>query len=326
MKKIWNLTMGVIIFLGVACFAGKPANATTTSTENLAVATHQSAAENTETTSTTTKTEETTTTTTGESSETTTSSTSGLIDGDSIEDNIVEETPFDYTAEAIGIEPGDSAEKIRKALLVGNYYISEEELDTFTDSQLENTLTVFFKYNQDFYGMDLGAYTRLLIAIYQDNTLSWDTMTPYLDYNPNTPKHATDLLGNLQQLQGYLKAFYPPESSFLGMKTLSDQELTDILTYLAAYEEEVAFDKDILWVGRIGYIDYYTKNGLPTTDSSKQNTHTSTTSSTKVAATDEDGKKLPQTNDQSSLILLVIGGVILLFVIVVFVKRRAVKK
>lgn len=241
--------------------------------------------------------------TTNSSEETKTSSIGETTTSSSEEpENILEKT---------GLSEFPTVAEIRAALT--SEYITQEELASFSDQQLLNSMTVFRRYNHDIIGMDLSSYVGVLRALYKDNTLSWDLIAEQLNFNIKNFSTPDDVLSQLPQLQNYLRTLYPANSSFIAIRNLSDQELTDIIHYMTRVENERE-----LASGRIGFIIQCVERGIPKDEEV-------VSSSEKEAATSvaDKGTKLPQMSEQNSTISVFVGVILLVAATMFFYFKRS---
>ncbi|MGM0125990.1 hypothetical protein IGI37_003391 [Enterococcus sp. AZ194] len=237
----------------------------------------------------------------------------------------------------------DSAEDLRKSLKADymKSIILPEEVDSYSDEQLLNAMTLTIRYSTDVYGLDIGGYARVLQALYKDKTLSWDEIEPILFYDPSDYTNTLDMISSIDQLENYLDALYPTTSSFMAMPKLDRDELTNILKYISPIQKKIIEQQGWLFPGVIGWIINYSENQdvlsgaalQPTTGSS---TVEETSSSQKAQEStpakenkkDKDDKKtgfLPKTGEQRKVWLTVIGGLLVVIVILFMIFRRKKK-
>ncbi|MGG5314764.1 LPXTG cell wall anchor domain-containing protein [Enterococcus sp. AZ072] len=218
-----------------------------------------------------------------------------------------------------------SAQQWREALYeIGGNLLSKEEIDGYTDQQLLDAQTLFERYNYDTVGMDASSFARLLRALYQDKTISYDEAAKALAFNPNNYKSSLDMISDIDQLQAYLKVMYPANSSFWGIRDLTNDELIAILKQIAPFQQKIIEEQGSLWPGVIALISNYAEKGLPAT-STDQSDHTSTSTSESAGNTVNNGattpsssetqtviqKLLPKTGEQKTTWMIVIGLVII---------------
>lgn len=229
----------------------------------------------------------------------------------------VDESSFDF----------NTGESIRKFLLEKNYGIDEVELSKYTDSDLMNSMVLFERYNYDITGMDMSSYVRVVRALYGDKTLSWDVISTQLSFNPSQFKSFAELVPNVNELQGYIKALYPSHSSFLPMRLVTNDELTAVLNQLEIVETKLKAENETLPAGRIIMIMNHLDNAVPA------NTTPSTSDSKKVddpvaspdtKKADEKGGllKLPQTGEEKAKWAVSILGIVLVIIVIIYVVRR----
>ncbi|MBP2100420.1 LPXTG cell wall anchor domain-containing protein [Enterococcus rivorum] len=217
-----------------------------------------------------------------------------------------------------------SGQSIREGLLSDDYGITKNELDLLTNEQLVNAMTLFNRYNDDMIGMDVGAYVRVLKALYIDQTISWDKVSKELSFIPNSFSNFSEMIDHVDELQAYLKALYPKNSSFIAAAPMSNDELIAVLKQLNEIGDGPFGGGRILNI--ISRID----KGLPkdTSTSSSIATSTeakssvSTTNSTQVDSKKKDGD-LPKTGEEKAkMAVTIIGVVLVLGVIVLLIVRR----
>ncbi|MHC5375437.1 hypothetical protein ACYSNU_16835 [Enterococcus sp. LJL120] len=279
-----------------------------------------------ETTNTTTTTEatETTETTIAETNESSTEVIEETEQNSTTSKNETTENESENTSDSLPILTEESpASDIRKFLTITTDYITQEELATYSDEQLATAWKVFFKYQRDLMGMDLSSYVRLLQAMYQNQTLSWKLMAPLVDFELSKFVRAKDIINVLPQFQAYLKAYYPSTSGFIQVRSLTDQELIDILNYLDYYEVTTLAAGGELIGGRMNYIFRLASEGIPAdyqaeTSTSEEETNQKQLENQKPAtvtpvATNpvKNQEKLPQMNEASSLQTIFIGLIFL---------------
>lgn len=235
-----------------------------------------------------------------------------------------------------------SADSIRKALSkdADAYGITEKQINSYSDDQLMNTATLFKRYNQDLSGMDLAAFVRLLNALYQDQTLNVEDCLAQLSFNPESFDSYASLANNLDSLQTYLKTLYAPNSSFLPLKSLSNDELANILKDIQLYEEQAKADGHSLEGGKIAWISYAInhpnfaadinkKDGEQdaTKDSGKNQAAQTSETSNKQTSNNEKKKDglFPQTGEKRGLTIGVLGIVLILIVAGLYFWNRSKK-
>lgn len=228
-----------------------------------------------------------------------------------------------------------SAQQWREALYeISGDQISKEEIDSYTDQQLLDAQTLFERYNYDTVGMDAGSFARLLRALYQDKTISYDEAVKALAFDPRNYQSSLDMIPVVDQLQAYLKVMYPANSSFWGIRNLTNDELIAILNHIAPVQQKIVEERGYLWPGMIALISNYAEKGLPTTDSStNQSSNTNTSASAentanKGATTPSSSesqnivqKLLPKTGEQKTTWMIVIGLVIIGIVAYIWLRK-----
>lgn len=230
-----------------------------------------------------------------------------------------------------------TAQQWRDALYeISGNLISKEEIDSYTDQQLLDAQTLFERYNHDTVGMDAGSFARLLRALYQDKSLSYDKAVNALAFNPNNYQSSLDMITAIDQLQAYLKAMYPANSSFWGIRNLTNDELIAILKHIAPVQQKIVEERGYLWPGMIALISNYAEKGLPATESSTgQSTGTSTSTSESAGNKVNTGvttpsssesqsivqKLLPKTGEQKTTWMIVIGLIIIGVVAYIWLRK-----
>lgn len=228
-----------------------------------------------------------------------------------------------------------SAQQLRDNLYaIVDDQLTKKEVDSYTDQQLLDAQTLFERYNYDTVGMDPSSFARLLRALYQDKSIAYDEAVNALAFNPNNYKSSLDMISDINQLQAYLKAMYPANSSFWGIRNLTNDELTAILKHIAPVQQKIIEERGYLWPGMIALISNYAEKGLPTTDSSTDQS-SSTSSSASAGNTANNGtttpsssesqnivqKLLPKTGEQKTTWMIVIGLVIIGIVAYIWLRK-----
>lgn len=210
-----------------------------------------------------------------------------------------------------------SAESIREILLSDDYGITKKELDLFTNEQLLNTMTLFDRYNEDIWGMDLGAYVRLLNAMYTDHTISWEKASKMLSFVPKSFNSFSEMISHVEELQNYLQALYPKNSSFINTKTISNDELISVLKELNAIGNGPFGGGRILNI--IGMIDARGTNESSSSTSTSQTEApaASTATSSPVDTPKKDGN-LPKTGEARAKLAVTIGGILIILGVIIF--------
>lgn len=249
------------------------------------------------------------------------SSTAGATTSDDAIKNDVSSVVADQLGDQAAATPFASmtAAELRDQL---KNYADQSEVDEYTDQQLLDAQTAFTRFNHDITGMDMGAYLRTLRALYQDHTLVWELVEKALAFDPESYENFLDLIPILPQMQDYLQAMYPANSSFFAIRKLTDAELTTILQEIAADQAAAAKENTKLPAGIIALIATKAEKLAATTESSTTTSESSTTatetSSSKTAEdkktdTEEDKKNgsLPKTGSQRSIGLAAAGVVLI---------------
>lgn len=260
-------------------------------------------------------------------------------------DQIEKETGVKKSSDPVGNEQDPA--KIREMLKDDSMksILSPSEVDGYTDQQLLNAMTLCQRIGTDTYGLDVGGYARILQALYKDKTLSWSKIENILNYNPSDYKNAIEMVDQIDSLQAYLAAVYPSNSSFMAIRQMSNQELTNVLTYISPIQEKmIAADGDffpgiIAWISRYSAKDDVrngaagTSSTTETTTTSESTTATSTTQSAEnktPASSDNDKKEdkggfLPKTGEERRTWLTVAGVLILVIIAFVMIRRNRKK-
>ncbi|MGV3083228.1 LPXTG cell wall anchor domain-containing protein [Enterococcus dispar] len=257
--------------------------------------------------------------------------------GEAIKNGIEEQTGIPAAADNKTVNQNVS--EIRNELASGQYNISAEQLGSYTDEQLDNALQIFTRVNQDFYGMDLGAYVRLLTALYQDKTVDVTAAKSALSFDP-TSLSLAELKTQVTALQNYLQNLYPTNSSFIPIRQLSNDELVAILNFVTPLQEKMLTEEGRFFPGIVAWIARYASEGIPqargnltkpvvasTTEttnnssnqdpSSKETGTTETTDSTKAAT-----GILPKMGDNPMFYLSLIGLLVIIVVTFIFYRRK----
>lgn len=221
--------------------------------------------------------------------------------------------------------------------------ITPGEVDGYSDQQLLNAMTLCERISTDTYGLDVGGYARILQALYKDKTLSWDKIENIMSYNPNNYTNALEMIDQIDSLQAYLAALYPSNSSFMPIRQMSNQELTNVLKYISPIQEKMIGTEGDFFPGIIAWISRYSEKddvrngvtGSSTTDTSttQSSTTTSTTQSAenKAPANNDNNKKedkggfLPKTGEERRTWLTVAGVIILALIAVIMIRRNRKK-
>lgn len=244
-------------------------------------------------------------------------------------DALIKDQLGEKTGDEIQLDQEYSASNIRKYLLEADYGISKEALDKYTDAQLEDTMTLFERYNYDVIGMYFGAYVRLLNTLYVDKTVSIENALAQLSYNPGSFNSFAEMIPQVDKLQAYLKALYPSNSSFFAGKEMSNDELIATLTHLDGFERQVKEEGRTLVAGRIAYIlnaDAYGMTTDPTNSATSDSQKAGESEVPADTSKDEDKQggflKLPQTGEEKAKWAVSILGLVVVVVVVIYVARR----
>lgn len=239
--------------------------------------------------------------------------------------SLVENKIGEVKAEELSQVDFSSGDSIRDGLLSDNYGITKDQVDRLTNEQLVNGMTLFNRYQQDIIGMDVSSYARLLKALYIDQTLSWEKASEQLSFDPNRFNNFAEMISYIDELQAYLQALYPENSSFFATDSLTNDELIQILNQL----NEIGAGP--FGGGRIANIISRMDKAIPkennasvTSSSKEQKAETINTSSAKSKK--KDGN-LPQTGEQrAKMAVMVLGILLVIGVILLFIVRRKKKK
>lgn len=323
-------------------------------TANSTAATEQSTIDTTSENQTdTSATEESSTTETSEVATETTTSSSEFenVEVENVEkakekteDKIEKETGIKKTDEPVDEMDADRIRKVLKENDLSSI-MSEKEIDSYTDQQLLNAMTLTTRMGSDVWGLDIGGYARILQALYKDNTLSWDKIQNILNYDPSKYTNAIEMIDDIDSLQAYLNALYPSNSSFFGVRNMSREELINVLKYISPIQEEMIGTGNSFFPGIIAWISRYAddeniRNGVTPSTSTSQTTSSSvsseqaasTNSAENKAPAKEDDKEdkflgiLPKTGEQRNLFLSILGVLVLVVIAIVMIMRNRRRK
>lgn len=258
-------------------------------------------------------------------------------------DQIEKETGVKKSNDPVGnVQDPDKIREMLKDDSMKNI-ISPNEVDGYTDQQLLNAMTLCQRVSADTYGLDVSGYARILQALYKDNSLSWDKIQNILNYNPSNYTNALEMIDQIDSLQAYLAALYPSNSSFMPIRQMSNQELTNILKYISPIQEKMIGTEGDFFPGIIAWISRYAekdevRNGVTTsstteTSTTESSTVTSTTNSAenKAPAKDNNDKKedkggfLPKTGEERRTWLTAAGVIILAIIAFIMIRRNRKK-
>lgn len=228
--------------------------------------------------------------------------------------------------EDVPVETTPESSQIRKELLSMDYGISKEELDKYTDEQLENTMTLFTRYNYDITGMDYGAYARLLNTLYVDKTVNVNDALTQLSFDPASFNSFSAMIPQVEQLQVYLKTLYPASSTFIPIEERTNEELIAMLKAAQKAEDELIAAGETLPCGRIAFLVNKKTDDGGTTDTTSTEASTTDNSSQGATSTpttsDKKESGLPQTGEKNQTMIFTIVGVLALAVVgFVFIKK-----
>ena len=253
-------------------------------------------------------------------------------------DQIEKETGVKKSSDPIGSE--HDTNKIRESM---KSIISPSEVDGYTDQQLLNAMTLCERIGTDTYGLDVGGYARILQALYKDKSLSWDKIENIMNYNPSNYTNALEMIDQIDSLQAYLAALYPSNSSFMPIRQMSNQELTNVLKYISPIQEKMLGTEGDFFPGIIAWISRYAeKDDVRNGATSSSTTETSTTESSTTTSTtqsaennapakndndkkDDKGGFLPKTGEERRTWLTVAGVIILVIIAFIMIRRNRKK-
>lgn len=266
-------------------------------------------------------------------------------------DQIEKETGIKKSNDPIDNE--QDPEKIRTLLKDPSMasILSPSEVDSYSDQQLLNAMLLCQRISADTYGLDVSGYARILQALYKDHTLSWDNIQNIINYDPHYYTNALEMVDKIDSLQAYLAALYPSNSSFMAIRQMSNQELTNVLKHISPLQEEMIatqgnfFPGIIAWIARYANDDDVRSGGtVPTNPSTTETTSTSTSRSSTTASTTAESAEnsvpaksdpnkqedkilgiLPRTGEERRT-WLTVAGVLLLVLIAFIMIRRNRKK
>lgn len=258
-------------------------------------------------------------------------------------DQIEKETGVKKSSDPIGSE--HDTNKIREMLKgeTMKSIITPSEVDSYTDQQLLNAMTLCERISSDTYGLDVSGYARILQALYKDKSLSWDKIENIMNYNPSNYTNALEMIDQIDSLQAYLAALYPSNSSFMPIRQMSNQELSNVLKYISPIQEKMIGTEGDFFPGIIAWISRYAekdevRNGVTTsstteTSTTESSTVTSTTNSAenKAPAKDNNDKKedkggfLPKTGEERRTWLTAAGVIILAIIAFIMIRRNRKK-
>lgn len=269
-------------------------------------------------------------------SDTTIDTTTKAVEvGEAIKTGIEEQTGIKSVADSETVN--QNVVEIKKELASGQYTITPEQLANYTDEQLDDALQLFTRINQDFYGMDLSAYVRLLTALYQDKTVDVSTALAALSFDA-TGLSLAELKNQVDVLENYLQIVYPSNSSFISIRQLSRDELLAILNFVTPLQAKMLAEEGRFFPGSIVWIARYASEGIPqarnelvkpvTTDATTETTSAANETTTKSSVTKkEDSKKeqtgiLPKLGDNPMFYVSVIGVLVIITVGFIYYRRK----
>ncbi|WP_438782440.1 LPXTG cell wall anchor domain-containing protein [Enterococcus sp. DIV0187] len=258
-------------------------------------------------------------------------------------DQIEKETGVKKSNDPIGSEYDTN--KIREILKDESMKstLSPSEVDSYTDQQLLNAMTLCERVGTDAFGLDVSGYARILQALYKDKSLSWDKIENILNYNPSNYTNALEMIDQIDSLQAYLAALYPNNSSFMPIRQMSNQELINVLKYISPIQEKMIGTEGSFFPGIIAWISRYSENaevlngGTSSSTTGTSTTEDSTTPSTTQSAEnnapakndndkkDDKGGFLPKTGEERRTWLTVAGVIILVIIAFIMIRRNRKK-
>lgn len=258
-------------------------------------------------------------------------------------DQIEKETGVKKSNDPIGSEYDTN--KIREILKDESMKstLSPSEVDSYTDQQLLNAMTLCERVGTDAFGLDVSGYARILQALYKDKSLSWDKIENILNYNPSNYTNALEMIDQIDSLQAYLAALYPNNSSFMPIRQMSSQELINVLKYISPIQEKMIGTEGSFFPGIIAWISRYSENaevlngGTSSSTTGTSTTEDSTTPSTTQSAEnnapakndndkkDDKGGFLPKTGEERRTWLTVAGVIILVIIAFIMIRRNRKK-
>lgn len=315
--------------------------------ENSSTVTEQSTVTTTSENQTANELEESSTTATSEDMAGTTTSSSELENIEVKDVKKAEEKTVDKIEKETGVKKTDDpvddnmdADQIRETMKQSDLgsIISEKEINSYTDQQLLNAMTLTMRMSSDTYGLDIGGYARILQALYKDNSLSWENIQTILNFDPNKYTNAIEMIDDIDSLQAYLNALYPSTSSFFGVRNMSREELINVLKYISPIQEEMIgtgnsfFPGIIAWISRYADDENIRRGVTPVASTIDTNSDTASSeqavSSTNSAENKADDKEdkilgiLPKTGEQRNFYLTIFGVIVLVIIAVVMVMRN----
>lgn len=249
-----------------------------------------------------------------------------VVDVAAVEENI-EKIIGEKKGADVPVESKPEVALIRESLLSGDYGITKEELDSYTDEQLEQTMTLFTRYNYDISGMDYGAYVRLLTTLFKDQTVNLNNALTQLAFDPAGFNSFSEMIPRVEELQVYLNTLYPTNSTFIPGIAMTNEQLITKLNHLQTMEDQLKAEGKNLPFGRIaGLIQEDSEEIIDS--STSESVIEETTESTKkeeVIGTSSDDKKdgfLPKTGETTQKLGLLGLGVLSVLGLGFIVKRR----
>ncbi|BCA86500.1 hypothetical protein EsVE80_20230 [Enterococcus saigonensis] len=270
--------------------------------------------------------------------EVTTNATTNAVEvGEAIKTGIEEQTGIKSVADSETVN--QNVVEIKKELASGQYTITPEQLANYTDEQLDDALQLFTRINQDFYGMDLSAYVRLLTALYQDKTVDVSTALAALSFDA-TGLSLTELKNQVDALENYLQTVYPSNSSFISIRQLSRDELLAILNFVTPLQAKMLAEEDRFFPGIIAWIARYASEGIPqprnelvkpavtttTTTSFVEATTVQSSVTTKADPKKEQTGILPKMGDNPMFYLSIIGVLVIVIAGFIYYRRKRNKR
>ncbi|MFW8054326.1 LPXTG cell wall anchor domain-containing protein [Vagococcus fluvialis] len=228
--------------------------------------------------------------------------------------------------ENVPVDEKPSPSQIRETLLSGDFGVSKEELDNYTDEQLEQTMTLFTRYNYDVTGMDYGAYGRLLKTLFNDKTVNVNDALTQLAFDPSSFSSFSSMIPEVERLKTYLDTLYPVNSSFIPGLGLSTNQLVERLNELQKLEDKLTAEGKQLPFGRIAplistSVTPTEETGESTTDSTSQTKESVSESKVINSSDKKNDKSLPKTGEASTGVIGILGLALMALVAVPLSKK-----
>lgn len=228
--------------------------------------------------------------------------------------------------ENVPVDEKPSPSQIRETLLSGDFGVSKEELENYTDEQLEQTMTLFTRYNYDVTGMDYGAYGKLLKTLFNDKTVNVNDALTQLSFDPSSFSSFSSMIPEVERLKIYLDTLYPVNSSFIPGLGLSTNQLVERLNELQKLEDQLTTEGKTLPFGRIAplistNVTPTEETGDSTTDSTNRTKESVSESKVINFSDKKNDKSLPKTGEVSTGLMGILGLGLLALVAVPLSKK-----